>query len=638
MNKLLLAFLVLAVIFPSLNVLADDQASGELLPIGLTDEEMLRLDEIGKNFRPTAPPAGATIRNAAEWEPSQGVIIRWPLGISYALVAEMSEDLVVTTIVASSSEENTARSNYTSNGVNMDNVDFLIASTNSIWTRDYGPWFIFEDGQLAIVDHIYNRPRPLDDEIPWTLGSEWGLDVYGMNLNHTGGNHMSDGLGMSMSSELVYNENSDKTEAEVDSIMMAYLGNNYTVLGYVESGGIHHIDCWAKFLNPSTILVKDVPSGSSVYTKLNQRADSLAQQISAWGRPYTVVRVYCPSGTAYTNSIILNNKVLVPMFGSSYDDDAIETYQEAMPGYEVLGFTGSFLDDDAIHCRTMGVPDREMLFVHHVPLYGEISGPDSDYLVGVIIDPYSDSALIADSLKVIYNVDGGAWDYVMLNATAQPDSFYAYIPAQPAGSQISYYIQAADLSGRVETHPYIGAPWAHQFTVKGPQAPSAPEIVAPVDTGGFPLFDMLPTFVWTESLDPDPDDTVHYRLEISEDSLFTSVQIFDSLLTTSYTLDDSLRFADRYYWRVTAFDHTGLSAGSSEADFWTWTLGDVDNNHFTDMGDLTIMIDHLFISLDPIEPPMVADVTGDCFCDMGDLTVLIDHLFITLGDLEVGCE
>jgi len=43
--------------------------------------------------------------------------------------------------------------------------------------------------------------------------------------------------------------------------MLAYLGNDYIVLDDVESGGIHHIDCWAKLLNPATILVKDVAAG-----------------------------------------------------------------------------------------------------------------------------------------------------------------------------------------------------------------------------------------------------------------------------------------------------------------------------------------------------------------------------------------
>ncbi|MBN2227587.1 MAG: agmatine deiminase family protein [candidate division Zixibacteria bacterium] len=463
MKKINLLLIPLFFILLSLSAFALDDSEQEFLPIGLTEEEMLRLDEIGVAHRATAPPSGEA-RNASEWERSQGVIIRWPLGISISLVAELSEDVVVTTIVSGTSEENSARSAYTSGGVNMEHVDFLHASTNSIWTRDYGPWFIFEDGALAIVDHVYNRPRPLDDVIPQILGAEWGLPVYGMSLNHTGGNHMSDGLGMSMSTELVYDENTSLAHKQVDSIMLAYLGNDYTVLDYIESGGIHHIDCWAKFLNPTTILVKDVPTSSSSYALLNARADYLSQQVSAWGEPYTVVRVYCPYGTAYTNSLILNDKVFVPIFGSSWDDDAIATYQNAMPGYEILGFTGSWLDDDAIHCRTMGVPDRYMLFIDHDPLV-TVSDTATQYAIAATIEASSGEALIAESLKVYFSVNAGSWDWVMLEASKQKDSYLASIPQQAPGDEIRYYIKAADLSGRIETHPFIGAPWAHTFSV-----------------------------------------------------------------------------------------------------------------------------------------------------------------------------
>jgi len=463
MKKTVPLLILLSVIFLSIPAFTSDEPEQEFLPIGLTEEEMLRLDEIGIAHRATAPPAG-TVRNASEWEPSQGVIIRWPLGIPISLVAELSEDVMVTTIVSGTSEENSARSSYTSGGVNMENVDFLHASTNSIWTRDYGPWFIFEDGALGIVDHVYNRPRPLDDVIPQILGIEWGLPVYGMSLNHTGGNHMSDGLGMSMSTELTYNENSGLAQKQVDSIMLAYLGNDYTVLDYIESGGIHHIDCWAKFLNPTTILVKDVPTSSSSYALLNARADYLSQQISAWGQPYTVVRVYCPYGTAYTNSLILNDKVFVPTFGSIWDDDAIQTYQDAMPGYEILGFDGSWYDDDAIHCRTMGVPDQYMLFIDHDPL---VIVPDTmiQYDISATIEAYSGADLIADSLKVYYSVNDGPWDWVYMEVSKDKAVYQATIPQQTPGDEIRYYIKAADLSGRVETHPFIGEPWAHVFNV-----------------------------------------------------------------------------------------------------------------------------------------------------------------------------
>lgn len=475
MRLQLKALIITLTIFFFINAFANEAEEEQFLPIELTPEEMLRLDEIGEGHLRTPPPP-EPIRNCAEWEPSEGVLIRWPLGISIALVAEMSEDLMVTTIVSSTYYMNQAIASYSSGGVNMDNTNFLIASTNSIWTRDYGPWFIF-DGRdsFAIVDQIYNRPRPLDDQIPWILGADWGLEVYGMDLVHAGGNHMSNGLGMSMSTRLVYDENPDKTHREIDSIMYAYLNNDYTVLEYIESGGIHHIDCWAKFLSPSTILIKDVPPSSGSYHLLNARADYLAQQTSAWGQNYNIVRVYCPYGTAYTNSIILNDKVLVPIFGSAWDDSALATYAEAMPGYEILGFTGSWYDNDAIHCRAMGVPDRGMLFVDHIPL-SNTGNSTEDYEIKVKIKDYSGAGLIPDSLKLFYKTKSSVFTYTYLEPMAGPDSFIAYIPPQTPGTNIAYYIQAADSSGRVETHPYIGAPWAHEFSIVS-NAP--PEIISP---------------------------------------------------------------------------------------------------------------------------------------------------------------
>jgi agmatine/peptidylarginine deiminase len=464
-----LALVAILLITPVAPAALSDPSDADSLPIYLTEEEKQRLHEIGIHHRSTAAPTG-TVRNPAEWEPSEGVIIRWPLGISIAIVAEMSEDVMVTTIVGSQSHQNSATSSYTSGGVNMANTQFVIAPTDSFWTRDYGPWFIFEDETLAIVDHIYNRPRPNDDVIPQVLGAEWGMDVYGMDLIHTGGNHMSDGLGMSASTELVYDENPGKTVTEIHDLMRDHLGNEYTVLDYIESGGIHHIDCWAKYLNPTTVLVKEVAPSHPSHDLLDARADYLSQQISPWGEPYTVVRVYCPSGTAYTNSLILNDKVLVPIFGSAWDDDALQVYEDAMPGYEILGFTGSWYDNDAIHCRAMGMPDRDMLFIDHVPFRTEdiVTG---DYAIEATVVAHSGEPLSFDQPRVYYSADGSPWDWVPMIPTGEPDVYAGDVPAQDEDAIVAYYIEAADASGRREHHPYIGRPDPHEFVAICPNHP-----------------------------------------------------------------------------------------------------------------------------------------------------------------------
>ena len=85
-------------------------------------------------------------------------------------------------------------------------------------------------------------------------------------------------------------------------------------------------------------------------------------------------RVQEPGGSTlapYTNSLILNKTVYVPMgTNTSYNNQAIATYQEAMPGYEIVGVTTndwytSWENTDALHCRTRGVMDFNMLFVDH---------------------------------------------------------------------------------------------------------------------------------------------------------------------------------------------------------------------------------------------------------------------------------
>ena len=66
----------------------------------------------------------------------QGVLIRYPFGIPMSLIAEMSQDITVTTIVANQSQQNTVLSQYSDNGVNKENSEFIIAHTDTYCTSD----------------------------------------------------------------------------------------------------------------------------------------------------------------------------------------------------------------------------------------------------------------------------------------------------------------------------------------------------------------------------------------------------------------------------------------------------------------------------------------------------------------------
>jgi len=219
------------------------------LPHWLTPEEELLKEEFNRNFYPTDPPFGP-IRQVAEFESMKGVLISYPLGIPYELVAEMSEIVLVTTIVSSSYIQTQAETNYQNNGVNLNNCNFLIAPHDSHWTRDYGPWFVFDgNNDLGVVNFIYNRPRPNDNDIPIEYADFANLELYGMSLIQTGGNYMCDGMGAAVSTDLVLEENPSMTQQQIDDILEEYCGiTNYHVTLDPLDDYIKHVDCWGKYL------------------------------------------------------------------------------------------------------------------------------------------------------------------------------------------------------------------------------------------------------------------------------------------------------------------------------------------------------------------------------------------------------
>jgi agmatine/peptidylarginine deiminase len=431
------------------------------------------------------PPVGP-VRNCAEWEPTTGVMVRYPLGLPYNLLRDF-DDQVTIHVVVSSTYLNSATSALTSNGVDMDKVEFLVRANDSIWTRDYGPWFIFDaSGEVGIVNHTYNRPfRPNDNNIPLYFGQSIGMPVYSHSMYHTGGNYMTDGAGFSSSTRLVYNEalsENGMSESAVNDLMAEYYGvQNYHVLDYIESGGIHHVDTWAKFVDEENVLLKEVWSTHHTYSTLEQRATLLASLPSSTGRNYQVHRVYCynfsgGNPASYTNSIILNNHIYVPFFGNAdYDQAALEAYQAAAPGYEVSGYYYSgFLSDDALHCRTKGIMDGGMLRVAHVPLRDEYTGAR---LVTAQVTAHSGADLTAVNLH--YRHDGGPWQVLSMDPL-QDDNFSTTIPGPASAGSCDYYIAAADASGRTAGMPRTQPAAFYSFShLPGVSSAELPEMAGP---------------------------------------------------------------------------------------------------------------------------------------------------------------
>jgi hypothetical protein len=294
-------------------------------------------------------------------------------------------------------------------------------------------------------------------------------DIQDLPLYWTGGNFMTDGYGMGFSTELMVNEN-NMSEDQFINIIEDYLNiHSYHIFDNPNESSIQHIDCMAKLVNPETIIIKQVSESSPEYECIEDFANSFNEVNTFYGRPFEIHRIYCPeinggpweinSVAAYTNSLILNNKVLVPQYGILEDVQALSVYQNAMPGYEIIGFDDTFSDpwfgEDALHCRTMGIFDPNMMHISHKSIRTEeILDNNSIYVSAEIID-YENSSIESVILNWKYSYEDGPFN--QLNLDIESSNIYTgAFPNLNSNSLIEYFITATNLLGKTISHPNAG--------------------------------------------------------------------------------------------------------------------------------------------------------------------------------------
>jgi agmatine/peptidylarginine deiminase len=231
------------------------------LPRGLSlrERQIYRLPDLSR--LPAAPPP-VPVRATAEYEPNDGLLVRW--GSFNSLLTEMT--VAVTTldtsarmfiVVSGTTQQNSAASTLQTAGANMARVVFIQAPTNSVWMRDYGPRYVNQNGARAIVDHVYNRPRPLDDAIPGVIAQLWSEPKYDIPLTHGGGNFHLFGTRDAYMTELILNENPGLTQQQILDYYQAYQGLNVTLLPAFPTSfdSTQHIDMWMLPVDDDEVIV-----------------------------------------------------------------------------------------------------------------------------------------------------------------------------------------------------------------------------------------------------------------------------------------------------------------------------------------------------------------------------------------------
>jgi len=455
-------------------------------------------------------------RVAAEWEPARGVLFACPPVIPKELIIELAKDTHIYPIVDGEVGQREAEKWFKKWGIDSTNVSFIKLKVDSdiYYPRDWGPSGVFlNDGDFKVADAKFINSDPFTDmacndslelhksdkdgQIYYStnadnaimpLANQLGLKVINIPFTSTGGNVLTDGIGSAFSTCIILTENrfNGLSDAEFFTLNDSLLGyTNYHVISNFEEYGIQHIDCLLKLVDEETILVAAPPEDHELYNVYeNIVKNELLKLRTAYGRAYKIKRIKTARFfedylTAYTNSLILNKIVYVPLYGIKEDSLALKTWESVMPGYTIKGFnynldispfkSNSLFDeyveygvnvgwayDDALHCRTRAIWDPEMIFISLKKISPTVPTNQDAILYSTIKD-YS-AELEGNSVALYWRVKGsGTWNTKIMSKDGSLNHWFAKIPNHKENTVIEYYVEVHSKSGKIEKRP-ITAP------------------------------------------------------------------------------------------------------------------------------------------------------------------------------------
>ncbi|HYW78074.1 MAG TPA: agmatine deiminase family protein, partial [Thermoguttaceae bacterium] len=125
------------------------------------------------------------------------------------IVARSEDRQAVVALVSSAVNREHVAGILTGRGLSLESVRFLIAPTNTIWLRDFGPLFVCRpDGTTCAVDPGYGKPlRASDDGIPAAIAKQLEMPLATTDLVWHGGNLLSNGQGLLLTTTGAINAN-----------------------------------------------------------------------------------------------------------------------------------------------------------------------------------------------------------------------------------------------------------------------------------------------------------------------------------------------------------------------------------------------------------------------------------------------
>jgi agmatine deiminase len=340
-------------------------------------------------------PKSRGYRMPAEWELQEAIWLAWPhneLTWPGAMLAGVERSYIeivqalhtgqkVKLLVQDSASEARIRGLLDRHGVDLNQVVFLQIATEDAWIRDYGPTFVVnkESQELAMVEWIFNAwgnkydDLLADNSIPYKINETLRMAMFEPGIVLEGGSIEVNGTGAVLTTEqclLNKNRNPHLGRAEIEKYLMEYL-NVQEVLwlkeGIVGDDTDGHIDDIARFVDEKTVICAVEEDRSDENYKILKENYERLQGVIA-----NVIRLPMPGyvgdrgarlPASYANFYIGNQAVVVPIFGHSNDNRAVDIIQECFPKRKVVGVHATAMVHGlgTIHCCSQQEPRIERI-------------------------------------------------------------------------------------------------------------------------------------------------------------------------------------------------------------------------------------------------------------------------------------
>jgi agmatine deiminase len=259
-------------------------------------------------------------------------------------------------------------------------VRFLQVPFANPWVRDYGPFVVASFGQgyeMLDFDYAMRRIEPawqrsLDDAVPSEVAAVMGAQAIKVRLALDGGNLLSNGAGLCLTTSASCAANPDRTREEICEIVREYLGGQQLVmLEPLLSETTGHVDMFCTFTASDTVVIaacnpQTDPENAAL---LDRNAQRLAELRTNCG-PLKVVRIPMPTGHksrdqkliafSYTNVIYANGLLLVPSYqgvAADVEEQVLATYRRLLPNWSVVSINSTPIlqKEGSLHCIALNL-------------------------------------------------------------------------------------------------------------------------------------------------------------------------------------------------------------------------------------------------------------------------------------------